>query len=76
MEQTARALGSLTRTLRELNGLLSQRQAAEPPRDVEALRESLARKLEALIAKRDDADAGADADTSWPPSGEEPHPSR
>src|SRR5262249_29780869 len=57
LERGARALASLTRTLRELNGLLSERQAAEPPRSVEELRASIARKLEALIASRQDDDA-------------------
>ena len=54
MEMAARALGSLTRTLRELNGLLGQHKAEEPRRDVEELREGLRRKPEEIIAERDD----------------------
>jgi hypothetical protein len=49
MEQMARALGALTRTLRELNTLLAQQQEREPRPDPEALRRSIARKLEAII---------------------------
>lgn len=52
-EMAARALGSLTRTLRELNELLAQQQAKEPHRNIEELRQSVARKLEAIIAERD-----------------------
>ena len=47
----------LTRTLRELNNLLSQHQAAgaaadpydDPPVDLDALRLELARRIEALV---------------------------
>jgi transposase-like protein len=53
-EMAARTLGSLTRTLGELNELLTQQKAKEPPRSVEELRASLARKLEAIIAERDE----------------------
>jgi hypothetical protein len=49
-EMAARALGSLTRTLRELNELLEQHKAHEPQRSTEELRQSVARKLEAVIA--------------------------
>ena len=60
METTARALGSLMRTLRELNGLLAQQKAQEPPRrSTEELRESLRRKLEAIIAERGNPAPGA-----------------
>jgi len=57
MEQAARALGSLTRTLRELNALLSQRQAAvadddEVPRDINEFRLAMARRIEAFIARK------------------------
>jgi hypothetical protein len=52
-EMAARALGSLTRTLHELNGLLVQHKALEPKQSVEELRASLSRKLEAIIAERD-----------------------
>jgi hypothetical protein len=51
MELAARALGSLTRTLRELNGLLAQHKADEPAEDVEEMRRDLARKIEAIIAQ-------------------------
>jgi hypothetical protein len=52
-EMAARALGSLTRTLRELDELLAQHKALEPKKSVEELRQSLSRKLEAIIAERD-----------------------
>jgi hypothetical protein len=52
-ELAARALGSLTRTLRELNELLTHQEAKEPTRSVEELRRSVARKLEAIIAESD-----------------------
>ena len=60
MEQTARALGVLTRTLRELNGLLSQREAVSPyasgyddmPEDLDAFRDELARRINAFVASR------------------------
>jgi len=71
MEQTARALASLTRTLRELNGLLSQRQAAatddpaacdDMPEDIDAFRRDLARRIDAFVASRTgEADGGAEA---------------
>ncbi len=51
MELAARALGSLTRTLRELNGLLAQHKADEPAGNVEEMRQSLARKIEAIITQ-------------------------
>jgi len=70
MEQTARALASLTRTLRELNGLLSQRQAAaaddvaahdDMPEDIDAFRLDLARRIDAFVASRTGgADGGAE----------------
>jgi hypothetical protein len=50
MEQAARALGSLTRTLRELNGLLAQHAVQEPPQNIEALRESVMRTLNNMVA--------------------------
>jgi len=61
LERAARALAALTRTLRGLSALLHQRRAAtgdarapqhDPPRDVEAMRRELARKLDALVAAR------------------------
>ncbi len=58
MEQVARALGSLTRTLRELNGLLAQYSAHEDTVDsvdTEELRRSIARRVEALAAQEREA---------------------
>jgi hypothetical protein len=56
LERAGRTLAALTRTLRELNGLLEQRRAADsvgdPPRDIAELRASLARKLQALIDEK------------------------
>ena len=52
LERAARALAALTRTLRELNGLLAQRQAAEPREDIEAVRARLARKIGGALASR------------------------
>jgi hypothetical protein len=54
MERAARTLTSLTRTLRELNGLLSQYPPAkdEGPEDIEEFRAELARKIDAIIAQR------------------------
>ena len=52
MEQTARALGVLMRTLRELNALAKQQPPAdddEPPRDIDELRFELARRIHALV---------------------------
>lgn len=58
IEQTARALGTLTRTLRELNALLAQQQprAADDdmPQDMDAFRDELARRIEAFVASRSD----------------------
>jgi hypothetical protein len=56
MEQAARALSSLTRTLRELNGLLGRHQAPaaddDPvPDDIDEFRAELARRIEAFIAE-------------------------
>jgi len=62
MEQAARALGSLTRTLRELTSLLSQQQAPatskgddydDMPEDIDAFRDALARRIEAFVASRE-----------------------
>jgi hypothetical protein len=52
MEQAARALGSLTRTLRELNGLVAEYGAqggVDDPVDLDELRASLSRQIDALI---------------------------
>jgi hypothetical protein len=51
-EMAARALASLTRTMRELNVLLAQQKAQAPRQNVDELRASLARKLEAIVAER------------------------
>lgn len=58
MEQAARALGSLTRTLRELNGLVEQYGAQggdDQYEDADALRESLKRQIDALIEEEREA---------------------
>lgn len=77
MERTARVLTALTRTLRELNALLVQHQAAaaaaaQKTRDVDAMRRELSRKLEGLIARFEDEDrakaaAAGEADAGGPP---------
>jgi hypothetical protein len=64
MEMAARTLGSLMRTLRELNGLLAQHKAEAPRRSTEELRASLARKLEAIVAERE-AQIPAKYETAW-----------
>ncbi len=74
MESAGRALGALTGTLRELNGLLRERQAAaagaaagrpgdfddDMPEDIDAFRFELARRINAFVASRTQA-AGSDA---------------
>ena len=63
MEQAARALATLTRTLRELNALLASSQARAAPRDdddddlpegmdIDTLREKLAQRIEAFMEAR------------------------
>ena len=60
MEQAARALSSLTRILRELNGLLGQHQASrgdanrgDPvPEDIDEFRRQLARRMDAFVEAR------------------------
>ena len=60
LERAARVLAALTRTLRELNSLLSQRQppAADaddddpPPEDIDEFRRVLAQRIHAFIADR------------------------
>ena len=72
LERAARVLAALTRTLRELNGLLSQRQAAaadaddddDMPEDIDAFRLDLARRIDAFVAARTgkpDRDGGPQA---------------
>jgi len=59
MEQAGRALGALTRTLRELNALLSQHNARpgtafddDMPEDIDAFRLDLARRIDAFVESR------------------------
>jgi hypothetical protein len=62
LEKAGRALGALTRTLRELNGLLAQHNARPddmrcehcdmPPEDADAFRNELARRIRAFVASR------------------------
>jgi hypothetical protein len=63
MEQAGRTLSSLTRTLRELNGLLAEHNARptrqcdccdDMPEDMDAFREQLAVQIENFLASRDD----------------------
>lgn len=60
MEQAARALAALTRTLRELNGLRAQEQghgADDPPGTIEDFRAELMRKINAIVAERNERQA-------------------
>lgn len=67
LEKAGRALGALTRTLRELNGLLTQHNTKPdgfrceycdmPPEDADAFRENLARRIEAFLASREDPES-------------------
>ena len=72
MEQTARALGTLTRTLRELNALLSQHAPRavddydDMPEDIDAFREQLAQKIEAFMEARGDEIVDEDEDEDEP----------
>jgi hypothetical protein len=59
MERAARSLAALTRSLRELNGLLAEHRppaAADDnddmPEDIEAFRFELARRIDAFVASR------------------------
>ena len=68
-ERSARVLAALTRTLRELNGLL--RQCAAPagnaahdddmPEDIDQFRLDLARRIEAFIASEAESEGEATA---------------
>jgi hypothetical protein len=72
LEQAGRALSALTRTLRELNTLLSEQQARAPagricdcdddmPRDLDAFRFELARRIHAFVdARTEEAKGGAE----------------
>jgi hypothetical protein len=78
IERAARALAALTRILRELNNLLSQRQAAaaddpaaadDSPEDIDAFRLDLARRIDAFVASRTGEDnGGAEAAASETPA--------
>jgi hypothetical protein len=62
-ELAARALGSLTRTLRELNALLGQHSATvvdddPPPEDIDEFRNELARRINAFVASWTAGDTG------------------
>jgi hypothetical protein len=71
MERAARTLTSLTRTLRELNELLSQHQARpacdcdDMPEDIDAFRIELARKIDAFVASQ----TGENSDGAQPETG-------
>jgi hypothetical protein len=60
MEQAARTLGALTRTLRELNTLLRENPAPvvveydDMPEDLDEFRRQLAYRIEAFVASRPD----------------------
>jgi hypothetical protein len=65
MERAARALASLTRTLRELNTLLSQHRAPaayddDMPEDIDAFRLDFARRIELFVASRTGEASGAE----------------
>jgi hypothetical protein len=69
LEQAGRALSSLTRTLRELNALLSEHAGRagtaaadydDMPEDIDAFRIELARRIDAFVASRSE-DAGDEA---------------
>jgi len=65
MERAARALAALTRTLRELNALLSQHQASaieDDIPDIDAFRLDLARRINLFVASR----SGEDGDGAQP----------
>jgi hypothetical protein len=76
MEQAGRALSSLTRTLRELNTLLTEHQARAPvgrrctcgdpvPDDIDEFRHRLALKIDALVAAhKEEAENAAEPEAS------------
>jgi hypothetical protein len=67
-EMAARALGLLTRTLRDLDGLLSRhpviRDADDPPENIDEFRNELARRLESVIASHE-AQIPAKYEAAW-----------
>ncbi len=69
MEQAGRTFSSLTRTLRELNALLAEARAAgqcdddaDLPKDIDAFRIDLARRLEGLVAAEREREANEQKD--------------
>jgi transposase-like protein len=64
MERAARALAALTRTLRELNALLAQHAvpAEDDPKTLDEFRQHLMRRMDAIIAERQQR--GADGSAS------------
>ncbi len=67
IEQTGRALGTLTRTLRELNALLKEHPENgrdEAPIDIDAFRYELARRINEFVAAEKAVEAEADAASS------------
>lgn len=64
----ARALGSLTRTLRDLDGLLGQQPTPAdddpPPENIDEFRNELARRIEAVI-ERHNAGIPARYEAAW-----------
>lgn len=68
MERAARTLTSLTRTVRELNELLSQHQpraaracTCDMPEDIDAFRIDLARRIRAVVASQAGDDRGGES---------------
>ncbi len=65
MEQAGRTLSALTRTLRELNGLLAQHRAEadddDTPEDIDEFRRDLARRLQGLVDAEKGEGSGAPA---------------
>jgi hypothetical protein len=79
MEQAARALNTMMRTLRELNALLREQQARAAREgedddlpegmDIDMLREALAQRIEAFMEARGDEDFSADEPPTAAPAG-------
>jgi hypothetical protein len=76
MERAARTLTSLTRTLRELNGLLGQQQpgagrvcTCDMPEDIDAFRIDLARRIDAFVAANTEPEPGARPPEGYLPIG-------
>jgi hypothetical protein len=66
IESGVRALATLTRTLRELNGLLGRHQTRghddddDVPEDIDEFRRELARRIDAFVASRTAQEEKAD----------------